>query len=281
MCNIGLHYRVCHSRLFVRQARVLQDSGLTVVRCDTSRVGYSQGDLPGGRALDVFDEVQTGLFMDDTLQLVDYCKNNFKPKFIFLYGLCGGALTAVLTAAKDKSINGVIFIAGPVNLSSEEELTTMHPFEADVFMKGYILKALNIKSWARFVSGKTSYKDLFNAIKVKAANKMSRPKVDTNQHIEKRETGQSKGEVFNTIFYQAFEKSVKMGQKTFFILPELDRATYDFDKYFMPILKEHSEYQDGYSICRIDKADHTFSRPDSSQSLIEAARDWLLSKSNA
>jgi hypothetical protein len=157
----------------------------------------------------------------------------------------------------------------------------MHPFEADVFMKGYILKALNIKSWTRFISGQTSYKDLFTAIKVKAANKLSRRDTNTGLNIDKPAGNQGKGEVFNTVFYQAFEKSIKMGQKILFILPELDRATYDFDKYFVPILNQHPEFQDGYSICRIDKADHTFSRPDSSQTLIESARDWLLSKSNA
>ncbi len=283
MFNIGLHYRVSHSRLFVRQARRLQSEGFTVARLDTARIGYSHGEMPAGRAIDTYDAVQTGLFKDDARLAVNYLMKRFNPKKTLLTGLCGGALTAILTAALEKDIDGVVFIAGPVTVTSPEfELSTMHPVDADILFSGYLKRVFSVKAWGNFLSGKSSYGDLFNSIKVKIKDKLSkhRSSVDVSDS-ENEPASVNKGDLFNRVFLQAFDSMMNDGKKVQFIMPELDRATYDFDRMFAkPLAEKYGESGDRYEIARVAKADHTFSRPESSEKLFSLTSGWLLARMN-
>ena len=64
-------------------------------------------------------------------------------------------------------------------------------------------------------------------------------------------------------------------------MPELDRATYDFDRLFArPLAERYGRFKDQYEVARVPKADHTFSRPESSQRLFELTGDWLLARTS-
>jgi dienelactone hydrolase len=278
--NIGLHYRVSHSRLFVLQARQLQEAGFVVARADTTRIGYSHGEMPVGRAIDSFDAVQTGLFKEDALLIIRHLKETYRPQRIFLYGLCGGALTAVIAAALEKSVDGVVFVAGPVTITSPDyELSTLHPHEAGNLLIGYVQKLLNPKAWARFLTGKTSYKDLFGSIRVKVGEKLSGWKPAGATATGDSPSQENKGDLFNNVFLEAFDVMMKSGRSIFFIMPENDRATYDFDKMFAKhVLPKYANYAKHYEIARIEQADHTFSQPKKARELFESSRDWLIRK---
>jgi uncharacterized protein len=276
MFNIGLHYRVCHSRLFVRHARYLQDDGFTVARFDTTGIGYSHGENVISRAIDLFEAVQTGLFRDDALDVARFLKAKLNPSRIYLMGLCGGALTAVLAATCYEDIDGVVFIAGPVSISSELDLTTLHPFEAGILFKSYIDKVFNPKAWGRFISGKTSYKDIFNSVKVRLGYKLSSLKTSKAAPVTSEvKQEENKGDVFNRVFFEAFQKMMRSGQRILFLMPELDRATYDFDRLFLHILENYDEKLSYFSIKRVEKADHTFTQPESANEMFELSREWL------
>jgi hypothetical protein len=278
--NIGLHYRVSHSRLFVLQARCLQEAGFVVARADTTRIGYSHGEMPTGRAIDSFDSVQTGLFKDDALIIIRHLKEVYRPGKIFLYGLCGGALTAMIAAALEKSVDGVVFIAGPVTITSPEyELSTLHPHEAGNMLAGYMQRLFSPKSWGRFITGQTSYKDLFGSIRVKIGEKFSGWKPTETKAAGNGQPAENKGDLFNNIFLEAFDVMMKSGRSIFFVMPENDRATYDFDKMFVKhILPKYDPYAKHYEIARISQADHTFSLPHKARELLDTSRDWLLGK---
>jgi len=277
MFNIGLHYRVCHSRLFVRQARELQRAGFIVARFDTSKVGYSQGELASGRAIDSFDSIQTGLFQSDARLCVSYLKGKLNPRRIFFWGLCGGALTAIITAAKDKDIDGVIFVAGPVTVTSADfELSHLHPFDANILILGYIKRILNPAAWLRFLSGKTSYRWIFRSLKVKLLSKIPHHKGELANDNE-TVTGENKGDRFNGVFLESFDIIVKSGRPIFFLIPELDQATYDFERMFAgPILSRYTDFAGYFSIAKVPKANHTFSTAESTLKLFALTGQWLL-----
>lgn len=284
MFNIGLHYRVGHSRLFVRQARHLQGLGFTVARLDTSRVGYSHGEMPTGRAIDTYDAVQTGLFKDDARLVIRYLMDRFGPRKTFLTGLCGGALTAIIAASMEKDVDGVVFVAGPVTVTSPEyELSTMHPVAADIVLRGYFRKLFSLKSWARFFGGKTTYSRLLRALKTKLRDRFgSKTRVAASGPAPEESSGEQKGDIFNPAFYRAFDDMMKSGRDILFIMPELDRAAYDFRRFFeKSILKNYDGYRRLYSIARVEKADHTFSRPVSSRKLFEITAEWLTKRAGA
>jgi hypothetical protein len=241
-------------------------------------VGYSHGEMPVGRAIDSYDAVQTGLFVDDARLAVNYLIDRFKPAKTLLTGLCGGALTAIITASWEKEISGVVFIAGPVTVTSPEyELSTMHPMAADIVLKGYLRKVFSLKSWLRFFRGKTTYSRLLRAVKTKITDKLSSKSVGEDIGNEVESPGEeNKGDRFNTVFYRAFDDLMRSGREVLFIMPELDRATYDFRRFFeKTVMRKYEDFRQLYTIARIEKADHTFSRPVSSDKLFEITADWL------
>lgn len=278
MFNIGLHYRVGHSRLFVRQARHMQAAGFTVARLDTSHIGYSHGEMPVGRAIDTYDSVQTGLFKDDAVLAIRYLIERFAPRKTFLTGLCGGALTAIIAASMEKRVSGVVFIAGPVTVTSPEyELKTMHPVDADILFSGYLRRLFSPRAWANFLTGKTSYGDLINSVKTKIKDRLSRRRKDIEipDSLTTPES-ENKGDIFNGVFLRAFDTLMKEGRRIQFIMPELDRATYDFDRMFArPLNEKYASFKKQYDVDRVPKADHTFSRPESSRKLFELCSEWL------
>jgi len=278
MFNIGLHYRVAHSRLFVLQARDLQKSGFTVARFDTTGIGYSHGEMPRGRAIDSFDSIQTGLFKDDSQRVLRYLKDKYNPEKIFLSGLCGGALTAIITAALEKYVDGVVFIAGPVTITSPEfELKSLHPFEANELVSGYVKRLASPRSWIRFISGKTSYRDIWSSLKVKITEHFASRKPITSDSTTDDTGEENKGNLLNRVFLEAFDEMMKSNRSVLFAMPQLDKATYDFDKLFLNnILSRYDQYSRYYDIARVEKADHTFSRPESSAALFDLSREWFL-----
>ncbi len=277
LLNIGMQFRVCHSRLFVLHARFLQEAGYTVVRIDTTGVGYSQGEHQIERSVDLFDSIQTGFFKNDVLEIVKYFKQKLNPAKIFLVGLCGGALSAIFSAIEDESINGIIFTAGPITLTSAEfSLSALHPFEAEQMMKGYLGKIANPKAWGRFFSGKTSYKDIYYSIKVRLTGKSVVSRQDSDDGIAATNSSEEfKGEIFNQAFFEAFKSLMKFRRPILFIMPQLDRTTYDFDKIFLPMLVNFKAEQAFYSVARIEKADHTFTQPESVREMFNITLDWL------
>jgi len=280
MFNIGLHYRVSHSLLFVKQARDLQKAGFMVARFDPTRIGYSHGDIPPGFAIDNFDAVQTGLFKDDAISVLNYLHEYLKPKKVFFSGLCGGALTATIAAALDNKVDGVIFIAGPITVTSAEyERSTLHPFEADVLLTGYIKRLFSPKAWTRFFTGKTSYSDLLNSIKVKLFSKRQKAVVSSTDSDGTQSNEENKGNLLNGTFLQAFEEIIKSNRHFLYLMPELDRATYDFKALLSDELpRRYGAYKKYYSIAKVAKANHTFSRPDTAQQLLDISREWLLNR---
>lgn len=281
MFNIGLHYRVCHSRLFVRQARDLQRAGFTVIRFDPSRVGYSHGEIRGKRAIDNYDAVQTGLFRDDASQVIGYVRNQFRPQKLFLYGLCGGALTAIIAAALDTGVDGVAFVAGPVTVTSPElELSTLHPFAANIEFRGYRARLLNPVAWFHLLSGTASYRNIFRTFAVVVKDRFRRKAgpVDLAADVSNG-ADEKKGDLYNRTYHEAFDTLMKAGKDVLFLMPELDRATYDFDRIFSSrYLPNYDAYKEHYTIERVEKANHTFSTPASSRQLFEITRSWLISK---
>jgi hypothetical protein len=69
---------------------------------------------------------------------------------------------------------------------------------------------------------------------------------------------------------------MRSGREVLFVMPELDRATYDFRRFFeKSVMDKYNDFKHLYSIARIEKADHTFSRPVSSNRLFQITAGWL------
>jgi len=272
LLNIGLHYRVCHNRLFVKLARALSREGYHVLRFDTHGVGDSEGEIEAGSVLVHFDRVQRGLFVPDTRAALDHLSRELGLERFVLAGLCGGALTAIHTAAEDRRVQGVIFIAGPMTVTSPTEDREFHPWEAGQWLAGYRARLRNPRAWARLVSGKSDYGMMVRALVVKMHHRWCQ--MWTGSALGR--PGAAPGGHFNTHYLDSFQRFVGRGGKVLFVFPELDKTAEEFEIYFdKPILTQTRAFEGKYEILRIERANHSFTLAESQERLRDGVLTWL------
>jgi len=270
LSNTGTHYRVAWHRLNLKLANFLSQYGYFVLRFDPHGIGDSEGEL--NKTQDIiyhYNAIQQGLFVDDTIAAIDFFKSIYNIKSLCLAGICGGALSSILTAGIDSRVDKVIFIAGPVTISSEMEFKTLHPVYAKELFKIYIQKIVNPKFWVRFITGKSDYslikKIIFSILREK----------DFKKSIQKSDEG-VKGDFFNYKFLEAFLNIVKRGGKILFIMAEVDPATWQFENFFKDkYLFPGNPYEKQCEYHVINGANHTFSTEVSQTQLFNITLEWL------
>lgn len=104
LLNAGVLHRVGANRLNVTVARSLAALGLPALRFDASGIGESppRGPRNSPHRAEVAD----------TLEALDFLIKSSNVERVVLVGLCSGAETALLAAAADRRVAGVVAIEG-------------------------------------------------------------------------------------------------------------------------------------------------------------------------
>src|SRR5688500_9087000 len=92
----GVKMRVGPGRLYVPLTRMLNELGYTVLRFDFFGLGDSEGELQETMLVDVYNNIEVGRYVDDTLCAIKWLRQEQGFKRFVLGGLCGGAITALL-----------------------------------------------------------------------------------------------------------------------------------------------------------------------------------------
>ena len=100
--NSGIIHRVGANRMHVALARTLADKWYTVLRFDLSGIGDSE---PRRDALAPHDAA-----MSDIEEVLDYLEENKGIRRVVLVGLCSGAIQALLYAANDARVVGLVLL---------------------------------------------------------------------------------------------------------------------------------------------------------------------------
>lgn len=272
LANTGIHYRVAWHRINKYLAERLCKNGYWVFRFDPHGIGDSQGELEDTQEIiELYDIIQSGLFVDDTLAAIDVIKERFGISLVYLAGFCGGALSSILAGGVDQRVNGVAFMAGPVTVSTEVEMKRMHPLYAKKLVGEYLRKALSLKSWVRLVQGKSDYKLMKQAISSTIKENEIRDELLIG------EGGKREGDLFNRRFLQAFDALAQRNVETLFLMAEVDHATYQFEQYFLKkILKpQKARYEGRYQFHVIQGANHTFTSEQNQSELFDRLLLWL------
>jgi pimeloyl-ACP methyl ester carboxylesterase len=265
----ALKYRVCSYRLNVKIARRLSQEGFLVFRFDPLGIGDSEGKLSSTLFLKHFLEIQTGKYVKETKAAIDYFKREYHLDQIVLLGLCGGAITMLITGAQDQRVDKLVLLGIPVLLENipenlpefEDDITT--PEYAGQVLSTYKSKLLSTKAWFRLLTFKSEYKTLIKSLSLYLRKFF---KKDTSKKHPR----------FNDLFLSSFENFISKGKKILFINGEFDPATWEFkaefeDKY----LKNKININDYYQIDRIEKANHIFSLTECQIQLLEKISSWL------
>lgn len=267
----GIKSRVAPHRLYVKMSRRFVELGFAVFRFDPEGMGDSEGEINERLAADVYGSIQAGRFADNTASAMDWMQKELGIKRFVLSGLCGGAITGLLSGAGDKRVDSLLGLGIPVILDGSGVDRTRHMSKGQLeeIRKGYFRKALDPKAWARLLSFKSDYRLLVKSLALSLSGKKKKPMPAGT--AKKAATPDN----FNPLFPDAFSRMAEK-RKICLVFSEADRLYWEFEEKFAAT--------HGDSIARAGKnleihitknANHVFTFREWQESALETMCNWL------
>lgn len=260
-CQAGLQSKSGVGDYFRWLGDELTLQGYTVVRFDQSGTGDSMGELVEDVSLNAFFRlIQKGAFKSDTIDVMRWVKQSLRPQELYLWGQCGGCISAALACAEEPDgVTGLIMLVPPVLFLPETEQVREH--DAKVARKGYWRKLLQPKSYVRFLSGKSEYA----LLRASALSYFRQLKHQVRNRIDRfRRAALPDHPMFNWPFWEAFQKVMRQRKPVLFLMAELDNETPEFQREFEnKVLIKRRDYARFCTVSYLRQADHSlmFEKP--------------------
>lgn len=266
----GVKMRVAPHRLYNDMAESFLSEGYAVLRFDFWGLGDSEGEIDDRLLAEFYGKVQVGLYKSDTVAAMDWFANEYGISEFLLAGLCGGAITGLLTAAEDTRVKGLIGLGVPVILDNAEidanQYVTVGQLRS--LRRGYLQRLLSWKSWLRLLTFRTDFSLLFRSL-------MSASKPKPKKTTDKPATTNIPDN-FNPLFPDALFKMTHQGRPVCFIFSGADRLHYEYEEKFVARYKAEIDGCEGnLETHLIENANHILSSPEHKAEMLQIVQNWL------
>jgi uncharacterized protein len=239
--NSGMQNRVGPHRLYVVFARILSQSGYSVLRMDLPGIGESEGTIKETH----FDAHNP----DDMVSVIDFMKHTKKIKRIVLFGICGGARTILKAGSTDKRVDGLILWSLPI-ISIAPSMTSPDKLR----------KAFSLHAWTKyFDSSRGDLKSIYRDVQ----------RIFWNS-VFKGEQGSKK---LQHVFFSAFSSYLRSGRPALFLYGEKDNVLIEEFKGKFEEFSANDNHSCEYLIIR--NGNHTFTSMDTQEEAISETIAWL------
>lgn len=265
----GVKSRVAPHRLYVKMTESLLRQGYPVLRFDFFGLGDSEGELPEKELVDLYATVQDGRYIDDTLCAMDWMEERLGLRKFVLAGLCGGALTGLFAAAKDRRAQGVLGLGLPVALDGRTADASELMTEGQLRVIGhtYLQKLFRLDAWIRFLTFKTDYRMLWRAV----SRRIRGPSV-----LQKPAATITPGSNLNPMFTAAFSEFLSNDGALMLVFSGADRLAWEFEeKFARPHAKRIQSLRDRCEVHTVHNANHILSSPEWRREAQGVADAWL------
>lgn len=266
----GFKYRVGPARFYVYLARYFADYGYTVFRFDPAGLGESDGDLPVLPVQNLWRTLEEGRFVDDALLAAKTMREKFDMHTVISGGICGGAITSQLAAAKDTglidgiiSINTSVTLAGPTGKSS----LTMGESQATKNYNSYIQKLFSMHAWKRFLSGQSDFITIFKTINTMVSAIFKKHKPENLEPLENE----------NPNFVKSFRLLENKNIKHLLLFSGNDNRWSQFQDVILRRYLDNKTKHGGYNIEIIPEANHELHFREWQEKAIDIIKIWLSS----
>ncbi|MDH5325902.1 MAG: hypothetical protein OEZ68_00370 [Gammaproteobacteria bacterium] len=270
----GVKMRVAPHRLYLDMAERFLELGFVVFRMDFNGLGDSEGEHTEVYLADLYNEVQNGRFVDDTLAGIEYLAKKSGVKRFILSGLCGGAITGLLAGEMDKRVIGVLGLGLPIifDVSESDRYKYLTKGQIENYKYRYIKKLFSLKAWFRLLSVKSDYKTMAVILKQLLGQK----KQESTQVVV-TDAGESTivGNV-NPRFSPAFFNLLQRSGNILLIFSGADRLQWEFqEKFYDPNRSALERFSDYFSIHTVENANHIFSENNWKAEMLSVSEGWL------
>ena len=274
----GVKMRVAPHRLYVKLAERFVAMGHPVLRFDFHGLGDAEGAAPETLLADFYCATQFGRYVDDTVAAMDWMQRTYGTRRFIAAGLCGGALTGLLTAANDARIVALCAISIPVILdgSNRDAARYMTSSQLTDIRTGYWrkLRGAEWRSWVRLLTFRSDFRMIARTLfaPVQARIRRAQP---AKAEPENAQTGVQPDNT-NPLFAPAFRSMVSTSRQVLLVFAESDRLFWEFEEKF---LRRHGpaleRYAASYRVHVTPQANHIFSSSAWQDDLFEQCCRWL------
>jgi alpha/beta superfamily hydrolase len=271
----GIKGRVGPHRLYLKIAERFVAMGFHVLRFDFYGLGDSEGEVDERLLSDMYNTIQDGRYVGDTLAAMDWMQQNCGVRRFVGSGLCGGSISAMLTAAQDLRIESMLALSIPTAFDGGEANWARFATSRQLvgIRRGYFRRLLKPEAWVRFLTGRTSYYVLWRSLKqmlpwVAKESAAAPGKSGAAPELLKDDT--------NPKFAPAFLKFVRSKRHMLLFFSGRDRLQWDFEEKFEARHRGELEPLRGYfEVKTIAEANHILSDPAWVQEMLDLAGVWL------
>jgi pimeloyl-ACP methyl ester carboxylesterase len=267
----GIKGRVGPHRLYLKLAATLVPLGFHVLRFDFHGLGDSEGEIPERILVDMYNSIQTGRYVGDTIAAMNWVERTLGIRRFVGSGLCGGSITALEAAEIDGRIECLLGISLPTLLEGgPENWARVLTQQEVVSLRGkYFRKLADPKSWARLLSGKSSYQVIWRVIR----NWMQGP---TGRAPGPEPAPRAKQDCTNPRFASAFLAMLDSRRPMLLMFSEADRLRSQFAENFESYHDSRiRDRRDLYEVHVIPRANHVLSDPAWVRELLDVGTRWL------
>ena len=264
----GVKMRVAPHRLYNKMASRFVALGFPVFRFDFHGLGDSQGEAGEELLADLYRATQCGRYVDDTVAAMDWVETHYGISRFIVAGLCGGALTGLLTAEIDSRIIGLIGLSIPVILdgSMVDAVEHMTAPQLARTRQGYlgklrIWRADAWRSWVRLITLQSDFQLLVRSFRTARGTPDRERAVLDNT---------------NPKFAPAFLRMVGSARPILLIFAESDRLYAEFEaKFLRRHASELARYESHFRVHVTPHANHVFSFAEWQRDLLDVSCRWL------
>lgn len=273
MLSPGVKMRVGPGRLYVPLTELMNSLGYLVLRFDFHGLGDSEGELNETMLADVYNHIEVGRYVGDTLSALRWLREMHGCKRFMLGGLCGGAITALLAAERDKSVESLLSLGMTVTLASNAATPAKYLTrgQLDSRRQGYYRRLLQPKSWLRLLTFQSEYGVIWRSMKRLFIKEPPRAPAapTTAAAIEQRGNA-------NPLFPPAYFAFLQRGGKALMIFSEKDRLQSEYEEKFVAFHQQQlTEYQKQIDQHVIAGANHVLSFHEWRDVMLDKSRAWL------
>jgi len=273
----GVKMRVAPHRLYNKMIERFVRSGYCVFRFDFYGLGDSEGEVTERYLADLYGAVQVGRYINDTVAAMDWMRDTCGTTRFIAGGLCGGALTGLLTASRDPRIIGLMGLSIPVILDGAQIDFSKYMTEAQLkgIRDSYLGKVFDMKSWrswVRFVTFQSDFKAIARSVLKPIMARLLTPASSNSNGSEAVDVKDNT----NPYFAPAFRRMAETDRPILLIFAEMDRLYWEFEKKFMDRHRAMLEsFQTQCDLHIVKQANHIFSFHEWETEMLDLSCQWL------